>query len=393
MKDKIFLIVLLIPFFKPDIVVHWPLVNQLFNGYLMISSLYISFMYIKHMKENGFSKFMGLTLLFNFIALLSTFLNEGLLVRAFQQFISNVCIVMAIEMGCYQNKKNLIDVLAFIFFSLTLINISSIFIYPEGLAKTAILKTPIYFLGIDNRFSFVYLPGICIMGLHDFIYYGKLKFLSYCYFLICFISLFVQWSVGALVAVSIYFFYYFFIYRKKVWAIFSPICLFCGNIGAYFSLTYLRIQNYFSFLIVDILHKDLTLSSRTGIWDRVNLSINEHLLLGCGLETEEIKLSKMSAYHSHNQFLNITYQYGFIGLFSYLLQVFYCFYALHQYKQEEIAKLLSSSLFIIFIMLLVDTFDITNNLMILMALAANVSILVEGDKNAKSRDCYVSSIK
>lgn len=50
---------------------------------------------------------------------------------------------------------------------------------------------------------------------------------------------------------------------------------------------------------------------------------------------------------------------------------------LKKYKENIIAQIIAFTLFVIFIMLLVDTFDITCNLMLLMALGYNIAYFVE----------------
>ena len=40
--------------------------------------------------------------------------------------------------------------------------------FPNGIKITDITNTPIYLLGIDNRFAFVYLPGLCVITLKGY---------------------------------------------------------------------------------------------------------------------------------------------------------------------------------------------------------------------------------
>ena len=54
-------------------------------------------------------------------------------------------------------------------------------------------------------------------------------------------------------------------------------------LASFLAIVIFRIQNIFSFLIVDILHKSLTLSDRTYIWDAAIGSILSHPILGTGI--------------------------------------------------------------------------------------------------------------
>ncbi|MFR3202482.1 MAG: O-antigen ligase family protein [[Clostridium] leptum] len=55
------------------------------------------------------------------------------------------------------------------------------------------------------------------------------------------------------------------------------------NILLFFVIVIFRMQNLFAFLIEDILHKNLTLTGRTVIWDRTLELIGEKPILGHGV--------------------------------------------------------------------------------------------------------------
>lgn len=79
-------------------------------------------------------------------------------------------------------------------------------------------------------------------------------------------------------------------------------------------IVYLRIQNVFSFIIVDILHKDLSFTGRTSVWDSANVKILNKLLLGYGNMGQGQETSILGDVYCHNALLEIMFRGGIIRL-------------------------------------------------------------------------------
>jgi hypothetical protein len=96
------------------------------------------------------------------------------------------------------------------------------------------------------------------------------------------------------------------------------------------TVLFLRIQNYFKWLIVDLLNEDLSLNKRTYIWDDVLRQCRERLWLGHGIIGEnrrtvlvnivdpDIGMNLDAPIQVHNQLLSILYFNGVIGLGLYI---------------------------------------------------------------------------
>ena len=362
------LLFLLIPFFKPDIVTSFPKVNYIFTIWLMISFAIIVAVY---MKKFRISKLTMTYLAYNLVLLISTIKNNGSITKFLSDFSMNLGMIFLIELYLKNDKMKIMKVLSSIFYFLMVLNTISFIIVPEGLAVTQYLKTPIYLLGIDNRFSFTYIPGLCVIAIYDFMKNNKITKLTIIYFMITFITFVYFWSAGALVAESMFFIYYIFIYKLKYKHFtnkYFPII-----IVSFLGLVVFRVQNIFRFFIVDILHKDLTFSSRTILWDKAIKIINNNMWLGTGIQKSEFSIKAISAFHAHSHFLNIMFQSGIIGVIIYIYLIFDAFKRLNEYRKNVIAQMVAFTLFVLFIMLTVDTFDITANLFLIICIGYNIS--------------------
>ena len=368
-----FLILLFVPFFKPDIVVSFPKLNYIYYALLVISLFIIVLNYIKN---HSLNKFIILYIMYFIITLISTIINDGNIPKMLVDFLQNIGIIMAIEIYSKKNCEKLFKVLTVMFYSITILNTLSFILVPEGIVRTQIMKEPIYFLGIDNRFSFNYLPGICVISIYDYLRKNKLSILTYLYMLITYVTFIYFWSAGALVAETLLIIYILFL-RNKINI--NPKKYLTIDLIAFISLVFFRIQNLFSFLIVDVLHKDLTLSSRTFLWDKAIKIIKNNIFIGIGVQKSEYMLNNISAYHSHSYFLNILVQSGVFGLISFLLCIFVSLKKLSQYENSNISKIISFTIFSMLIMLLVDTFDITCNMILLLSIGYYVGNLTKGE--------------
>ncbi len=112
-------------------------------------------------------------------------------------------------------------------------------------------------------------------------------------------------------------------------------------------IVFFNIQNMFEWLIVDILGKDLTLSTRTVLWGYAMDDIKESLVFGYGVQNATtfglLRYSKAFS-HCHNAILTLTYQGGVMAIFTYL--IFYLYTILKKYEKNDLLSIFSCLLFI-----------------------------------------------
>lgn len=78
--------------------------------------------------------------------------------------------------------------------------------------------------------------------------------------------------------------------------------------AAFWAIVIARLMDMFSFLLVNILHKDVTLTFRTRIWDNALAAIQQNLLTGVG-RLDAAQMEVILGYgvsHPHNRYLYVT---------------------------------------------------------------------------------------
>lgn len=362
LKNKFTLFFIILPFFKPPYFNSIHFLDILFDTWKVISTILIIFIYFTC---NKISKIILYICMFQIILFISTLLNKGHYIDFFSRACSIIGLCMITEINIIINKKRFLKFLFITMSSMIFINFLTLFIFPDGLYFSVDINTdtPRYFLGMDNRFIFIYLPGTTIAFLYSLYNYNKLKFKEFLIFLIAIFTLISTWSVGAMLGMSIFIIYFILIYKNKFSSILNFYTYSLIITSIFFTIVVFRVQNYFKYFIVDILGKDLTLSGRTYIWDRTKDYILLKPIFGNGIEHYKLIQSHIFQVHAHCQFLNILYQGGILGLISFLIILISFGKKLYIYRKFEISKLLSISYFIWMFILIIDSYDVVDGYM------------------------------
>lgn len=88
------------------------------------------------------------------------------------------------------------------------------------------------------------------------------------------------------------------------------------------SIVFFRVQNIFSFFIVDILGKDLTFTGRTRDWDNAIAIIPKKIFLGHGNMDQQTELRILGDVFTHNAFLEQLFRGGIIYVVFFVLIIY-----------------------------------------------------------------------
>ena len=380
---KLLYILFLIPFFEPRCMpVFFPKISYILYTLLPCPVLLIFALFT--IKRKCFTKIIVYILLFMSILLFSTIINNGDLKEILKISFEVIGLTLLINYGLTNDAKNFLDCSNIFFTLLVFINLTTIILYPNGMYIDSSNYTENWFFGYRNIHILFILPAIIFNFSRSYYLNYNLNKYNYIYLITCLVSMILSKSgtsiIGLFLIVAL-----LSLYRAK--RTFSIKRYANISLTAFVSIVILRIQEIFKFIIVDIMKKDLTFTGRTYIWNDVEGLILKKPLFGYGQEFKNIRLIKtrIPSYHAHNQFLEIAYKTGAVGMLIFLIIISLCVKKLNNFKEYSIAKFFSICLFAVLIMMITEAY-VANNILYLFVIFYNVDnlIKVRGEKNEEN---------
>lgn len=258
--------------------------------------------------------------------LFSTFLNHRDIKPAISMSIQMVGFLLFVNYYAYRRKLRCLIISMKRFFGLLILINLYIQIAHQDIFGLTTSKNIINLIASDNFQGYWYVSFILIVYLADFGKSDTFVFADMCFWVtVCLVSLIRGWAATCL-CIFVVFIILFMFYHLRIMNIFTPwtSLLICGLVS--FLVIGLQIQKYFDWLIVDILQKDLTLSSRTYIWASAIMNILKKPIWGYGttsggrLSINQLSIGfSKSTFFSHNVFLEILIQGGVVAMVFFVL--------------------------------------------------------------------------
>lgn len=368
-------------FFKPDYFVgvgsKFNYVYSIFQSILMVIGLLILFINIHNKKT---SKIMYLIILYNIIILLSSFINNN--GNAFSLIFKSALMISfcsVVEDSIINEDYCIVKYSYFLLYIYSIINIYTMFAYPNGMWVSPLTKYwQMWFLGYDNNHIIILLPLIVFGYIYNMKKHGKLNIYFYFMLFIVNFTVIKSWSATSIVGIMLI--DIFIMYSKNI-NIKNIVKLFKLYVILFFLIILFRFQNIFSYLIVDILKKDLTFSNRTYIWDYIIKFITKKPLLGYGIQNSNIRFNISRSYksfHAHNIFLETIYRGGIILLIVFLIMIYFVIKKLKEYN-NEFSKFFMWVIFVYGVILFTEFFEPVN-FVYLLVIFYNISHIRKEDK-------------
>lgn len=368
---NIMLVVLIIGFLKPPAFVAFPIVDKIFNLLRVFSAIVVFF--CVSILNVGVSRITKSIIVYQIFFVIDTFFQKGNTVQAIILAITIAGEVCAFELGIRINYYFFINSICIIMSSYIIINVLSILLFPNGIIATE-MGTPIYFLGIHNRFVFWMLPCICYLTIRDLSIDGKICVHSYIIFLLCIFPLILKNAAGATIGLLIA--GVLIKFTKCQRSKFNDYRLYLILYFAFWlGLTFFDILGKFEWLTSGIFHKSGSLIERLNLWRKAKGFLSTawyKLLFGFGLESSSIIKKKFWYNHLHNNLMNVIYQTGIIGAVIYSMPFLRVIDISKKNKSNEIINVVSIFVFSFLIMLLMDTYDTYGHFYTILVFAGNI---------------------
>lgn len=367
-------IFLIFPFFQPDYInICLPKANPIYLLWRIFSLLIVILLTLKRKK---ISKIIIYMTFFMIVLLFSTLLNNGDIESCIKIIISVMGLSMVLDYGFNNEKRNLSKAFADYLYILITINFVSILLNPNGLYTNPFDHyRDNWFLGFKNIHILFILPGITINYISDLLNKGKVGLKYYILLAISFVSLIMinsSTSIVGIIFIILFLYFNKFILKSNLINIKKFIIIF---LIIFFLIVVFRAQNIFAFIIEDILHKDLTFTNRTYIWDYVMNFISKNPFFGYGNEFKLERYYKTimyQSYHAHNQLLEIIYKTGFIGFWTFVLICKEGFKNLNPNKyNKKMVKFIAIVAFALMIMTVTEAY-VLEKIMYMLVIFSNI---------------------
>ena len=356
------------------------------NTFLNISRIFvagiifINYLFIKRKPLSRLLKYECLFFSFWFISTLISGEGFGPL-SVFS--ISIIAFTMLIELLIAQNVKILINALFINYFILITVNfiyMISVFGFTINIEENARYLFDFYqenamvslLSSVNGTASFLF-PALCSALLLMFAT-SKKNFFAWILIAEIFFTVLILWSATSLVGIFFIVTYVLFIYNtpRERWInskLYINTVILLG-IG----ITFFKIQYLFSFIIVDILHKDLTMTGRTNVWNIGFEGFFSSPLLGCGFSSKTID----------NGYVQLLFIGGIIGTIAYFIFLQSSLKQFCKKKSLHLEKLFAFVIAIILLMFITESWPQFMGLYILLALAVkprNIESKLSQQKN------------
>lgn len=306
-------LLLLMPFVEPLYFTQIVFLDTIFYYWKLLSMGVIFFAWV--LKPVG-DRVLACIALFLLADCIVTVVGQGNV----SQMITNAITILAMSIlfltAAEYHSISFLRAARLLFEVLIISNFIIIILFPEGIYNFT-ASNPHFLLGHRNVMMRTIFPGVCLEIICSIAECGKINLRAKFLIVLAALSLLFAWSATALFAYAV-FCLFLIIYRKKELPKRFNVKLCCIiSLAIFVLIVLLRMQNIFSFLIVDVLDKDLTFTGRTYLWDASLSNIAQAPIFGHGMEQQEVigaKLYKYTIYDSaHNFYLDTLYQNGIFG--------------------------------------------------------------------------------
>ncbi|MED0960076.1 MULTISPECIES: O-antigen ligase family protein [Bacillus] len=233
---------------------------------------------------------------------------------------------------------------------------------------------PIYLLGGKNAITMTVLPAIPIIFIYSYIMYKKLKIFPLIVILISIASIYLSES-GTGIVVAIVTALFLVVHKRYFPSLKTYLLIY---VILFFAIIVFRLQELlFEDFIINVLHKDLTFTGRTYVWDLILNTIGGSYFIGFGRGNNIINQHFINLHEAHNGLLEILMYSGILGISFFMVILIIVAKNLGYFKNHVISKVLSFSIFAYMIIGLTESVFYKNEFWMLIVISYGISNIIK----------------
>lgn len=380
-------ILLLTPYFKPavlGVLEGTELLETAFDLWRLLAAVVICGLYGYQMvrwKKKPSAVLVWLCVYLGFIAL-ATLVREDNLWGLINYMLTIVTFCMLIELSLRDSPEMTLDMLVYPLTVLILANFVLLCVFPYGLCTGGSYNYKYNLLGIDNFLAPLLIPYMFLVALRSTMRHGDLDWFAYLMIAVSALSILLVWAATGLMGLAVALIFLLFFFRRRWQTLFNFDTSLLAGFGMFYGIVIFRLQNLFAFFIEGVLHKGLSFTGRTDIWDKAIEMFLASPFLGYGIAQsgKVYRISKHKYYHAHNAILEVLVEGGIFSLLAFLVMLERAGKQLLIYRKHPYACLISAGLMACAVMTTMEPFLDSNGLLIyaLVFLGYHVGTLIYG---------------
>lgn len=391
-EKQLALTLLLLPFFKLSAFEFIPklhIIDTLFDIARIVSFAIIIVLYLNGRK---LSRMLVCIILYQFALLFSTAMNDGNYWKLAVSCGTVISFCMITELAVKKNSRLYFKTVLDIYIPLSVINLLTVLIFPGGIAKDDYYGNIYYLLGSRNGFPPLLIPLLIYAFVYSSISGRKITGKVFFFTAVVSATILITWSATGVAGLVLFLLFVLFVYGKKSAMLFDSLNLAVIYIAAFLGIIVFRLQSAFSFIIEDLLHKSISFTGRTDIWDIAIMLIKRSPVIGYGVyEGHGLIFIRGQYYYAHNAVLEVLLQGGVLSLVFYLLIFVIAASVLYKYRKLKASQILSFGIFTVMVMMLMEAYS---NIWIfaLPVIACCVPEIAEQSDNGEESDAEAVSL-
>ena len=382
---------LLTPYFKPavlGVLEGTELLENIFDLWRLLAAVTVCGLYgygLLRKKLRPSAVLVWLCVFLGFIAM-ATLIREDNLWGLANYVLTIVTFCMLLELCLRDSPEMALDMIVYPLTVLILANFVLQCLFPRGLCTGGSYNYKYNFLGIDNFLAPILIPYMFLVALRATMRHGDLDWFAYAMIAVCALSILMVWAATGLMGLAVALIFLLFFYQCRGQRLFNFDTSLLVGFGSFFGIVLFRLQNLFAFFIEGVLHKGLSFTGRTDIWDKAIALFLDSPFLGYGIAQsgKVYRISKGKYYHAHNAILEVLVEGGVFAAMAFVMMLERAGRQLLIYRKHPYACLLSAGLMSCALMTCMEPFLDSNGLLIygLVFFSYHVGTLIHGRETA-----------
>lgn len=344
---KLGYMILMFPLIEPRLFGQIKALDLVLNMWKLFSFTCIVLLFIGKCRK--IDKFIIAVICSNLVVFISTVFHGGWIYSALVQVVNIAAMILLVKIMLEEDTMLCFDVILPLLEVLLYANLISIILFPGGMYTDVVgvgyKRSENWVLGLDNAQAPYYIAGLAIAIIRDYYRLGKLSIRSWMLIGVCFTTVLIRQPATAVVGMAIIFPAIVFpkLFAKS--SILNIVSYMIMVVIFFIAVVVLRTQDHLAFLIQGVLHKTLSFSGRTLIWDNAIAVIKKYPWLGLGELTREKIWDYLGQIHAHNIILQTLVSGGILQLCLYIYMHIIIARKLLKNNHNRIASFLAVVLF------------------------------------------------